>query len=123
MENSLFTATRTPSPPPQWVIKDGGRLLEPDSVIFDIRLRLDGVPREALPHEFGATNRARLARRKTRGQRLPFFHSFKTALKRRLLYDHHVPNLSEKLTETQHVAGAMVLAATHVHLDHHYCLR
>jgi len=39
-----------------------------------------------------------------------------------LVYDHHVPNLSEKLTETQHGAGAMVLAATHVHLDHHYCL-
>lgn len=39
-----------------------------------------------------------------------------------LVYDHHVPNLGEKLTETQHAAGAMVLAATHVHLDHHYCL-
>jgi CopG family transcriptional regulator, nickel-responsive regulator len=39
-----------------------------------------------------------------------------------LVYDHHVPNLSEKLTEAQHSAGAMVLAATHVHLDHHYCL-
>ncbi len=39
-----------------------------------------------------------------------------------LVYDHHIPNLSQKLTETQHVAGAMVLAATHVHLDHHYCL-
>ncbi len=39
-----------------------------------------------------------------------------------LVYDHHVPNLSQKLTETQHVAGTMVLAATHVHLDHHYCL-
>ena len=39
-----------------------------------------------------------------------------------LVYDHHVPNLSEKLTATQHTAGAMVLAATHVHLDHHYCL-
>src|SRR5271167_3947543 len=39
-----------------------------------------------------------------------------------LVYDHHVPNLSEKLTETQHAAGAMVLAATHVHLNHHYCL-
>jgi CopG family nickel-responsive transcriptional regulator len=38
------------------------------------------------------------------------------------VYDHHVPNLSEKLTATQHTAGAMVLAATHVHLDHHYCL-
>jgi CopG family nickel-responsive transcriptional regulator len=39
-----------------------------------------------------------------------------------LVYDHHVPGLSQKLTETQHGAGAMVLAATHVHLDHHYCL-
>jgi CopG family transcriptional regulator, nickel-responsive regulator len=39
-----------------------------------------------------------------------------------LVYDHHVPNLSEKLTAAQHGAGAMVLAATHVHLDHNYCL-
>ncbi|HEX4019753.1 MAG TPA: nickel-responsive transcriptional regulator NikR [Acidobacteriaceae bacterium] len=39
-----------------------------------------------------------------------------------LVYDHHVPNLSQKLTETQHSAGAMILAATHIHLDHHYCL-
>jgi CopG family nickel-responsive transcriptional regulator len=39
-----------------------------------------------------------------------------------LVYDHHVPNLAQKLTEVQHGAGAMVLAATHVHLDHHYCL-
>ena len=39
-----------------------------------------------------------------------------------LVYDHHVPNLSEKLTEAQHSAGASVLAATHIHLDHHYCL-
>lgn len=39
-----------------------------------------------------------------------------------LVYDHHVPNLSQKLIETQHSVGAMILAATHVHLDHHYCL-
>ena len=39
-----------------------------------------------------------------------------------LVYDHHVPHLAEKLTDVQHTAGAMVLAATHVHLDHHYCL-
>lgn len=39
-----------------------------------------------------------------------------------LVYDHHMPNLSEKLTAAQHTAGAMVLAATHVHLDDHYCL-
>jgi CopG family nickel-responsive transcriptional regulator len=39
-----------------------------------------------------------------------------------LVYDHHVPNLSQRLTEVQHTAGAMILAATHVHLDHNYCL-
>jgi CopG family nickel-responsive transcriptional regulator len=39
-----------------------------------------------------------------------------------LVYDHHVPNLSQKLTEMQHHGGTMVLAATHVHLDDHYCL-
>jgi len=39
-----------------------------------------------------------------------------------LVYDHHVPNLAQKLTKVQHAAGTMVLAATHVHLDHHYCL-
>ena len=39
-----------------------------------------------------------------------------------MVYDHHVPNLAQKLTEVQHHAGAMVMAATHVHLDHHYCL-
>jgi CopG family nickel-responsive transcriptional regulator len=38
------------------------------------------------------------------------------------VYDHHVPNLAQKLTEVQHTAGAMILAATHVHLDHNYCL-
>ena len=39
-----------------------------------------------------------------------------------LIYDHHLPNLSQKLTETQHHAHGMVLAATHVHLDELYCL-
>jgi CopG family nickel-responsive transcriptional regulator len=39
-----------------------------------------------------------------------------------LIYDHHLPNLSQKLTEAQHQAHDLVLAATHVHLDEHYCL-
>jgi len=39
-----------------------------------------------------------------------------------LIYDHHRPNLTEKLVEAQHRAGSKVLAATHVHLDHHNCL-
>lgn len=39
-----------------------------------------------------------------------------------VVYDHHRPNLTEKLVEAQHRAGGKVLAATHVHLDHHNCL-
>lgn len=39
-----------------------------------------------------------------------------------LVYDHHRPKLSEQLIEAQHHAEGKVLAATHVHLDHHHCL-
>jgi CopG family nickel-responsive transcriptional regulator len=39
-----------------------------------------------------------------------------------IIYDHHRPNLTEKLVDAQHQAGSKVLAATHVHLDHHNCL-
>jgi CopG family transcriptional regulator, nickel-responsive regulator len=39
-----------------------------------------------------------------------------------IVYDHHRPNLTEKLVSAQHQAGSVVLAATHVHLDHHNCL-
>jgi CopG family transcriptional regulator, nickel-responsive regulator len=38
------------------------------------------------------------------------------------IYDHHRPNLTERLVAAQHEAGGNVLAATHVHLDHHNCL-
>jgi len=39
-----------------------------------------------------------------------------------IVYDHHRPNLTEELVDAQHHAGSSVLAATHVHLDHHNCL-
>jgi len=39
-----------------------------------------------------------------------------------MVYDHHRPKLSERLIEAQHHAEGKVLAATHVHLDHHNCL-
>jgi CopG family transcriptional regulator, nickel-responsive regulator len=39
-----------------------------------------------------------------------------------LIYDHHLPKLSEKLTEIQHHAHGSVIAATHVHLDRDNCL-
>jgi len=39
-----------------------------------------------------------------------------------MVYDHHRPKLTEKLIDAQHHATPQVLAATHVHLDHHHCL-
>ena len=39
-----------------------------------------------------------------------------------MIYDHHRPNLANKLTELQHHSHGNVLAATHVHLDHDNCL-
>ena len=38
-----------------------------------------------------------------------------------IVYDHHKRELSEKLTELQHDHHHLVLAATHIHLDHHRC--
>lgn len=39
-----------------------------------------------------------------------------------IVYDHHVRDLSEKLTDLQHELGDQVRAALHVHLSHDYCL-
>jgi CopG family nickel-responsive transcriptional regulator len=39
-----------------------------------------------------------------------------------MVYDHHVRDLTERLTEFQHSLGEKVNSALHVHLDHDYCL-
>ena len=39
-----------------------------------------------------------------------------------LIYDHHVHELTEKLTAMQHDSQATVISTMHVHLDHHNCL-
>lgn len=39
-----------------------------------------------------------------------------------LLYDHHLPDLSRKLTSRQHDHHDAIVATLHVHLDHHHCL-
>ncbi len=38
-----------------------------------------------------------------------------------LIYDHHVRQLGDRLTDIQHAHHHEVLATTHVHLDHHVC--
>jgi len=39
-----------------------------------------------------------------------------------IIYDHHVPNLSNKLDEIQHGHHNTVISKLHIHLDHHNCL-
>lgn len=39
-----------------------------------------------------------------------------------MIYDHHVSNLSETLTDIQHDFMDVISSTTHVHLDHHNCL-
>jgi CopG family nickel-responsive transcriptional regulator len=39
-----------------------------------------------------------------------------------LVYNHHVRDLSEKLTELQHAHNDKIISALHVHLDAHNCL-
>jgi CopG family nickel-responsive transcriptional regulator len=39
-----------------------------------------------------------------------------------LVYDHHKAGLPSRLIALQHDMHGQVLAATHVHLDHHNCL-
>ncbi|MGZ3421371.1 MAG: nickel-responsive transcriptional regulator NikR [Polyangiales bacterium] len=39
-----------------------------------------------------------------------------------LVYDHHVRELTETLTEMQHDLGERVVSTLHVHLDHDHCL-
>jgi CopG family nickel-responsive transcriptional regulator len=38
------------------------------------------------------------------------------------VYNHHVRDLSERLNQAQHDHHSLVMATTHVHLDHEYCL-
>jgi CopG family transcriptional regulator, nickel-responsive regulator len=39
-----------------------------------------------------------------------------------LVYDHHVRQLTEKLTAIQHDFHTAILSTLHVHLDHDHCL-
>lgn len=39
-----------------------------------------------------------------------------------LVYDHHITDLSEKLTAIQHDCHELILSTMHLHLDHDHCL-
>jgi CopG family nickel-responsive transcriptional regulator len=39
-----------------------------------------------------------------------------------LMYDHHSPLISKKLTSIQHEHGEVIVCSSHVHVDHDACL-
>lgn len=39
-----------------------------------------------------------------------------------LVFDHHKRNIQALLTDIQHDHGEVIIAALHVHLDHHNCM-
>ena len=39
-----------------------------------------------------------------------------------IVYDHHINELTRKLTSTQHDFGGVIICSTHVHLNHETCL-
>ena len=39
-----------------------------------------------------------------------------------IVYDHHVHDLTDRLTHIQHRHHRMILSSLHVHLDHDHCL-
>ena len=39
-----------------------------------------------------------------------------------IVYDHHLPELTRKLTAAQHDSGEVIICSTHVHLNHNTCL-
>lgn len=38
------------------------------------------------------------------------------------VYNHHVRDLAERLTAVQHAHHSLVIATTHLHLDHEHCM-
>ena len=39
-----------------------------------------------------------------------------------ITYDHHIPELTSKLTAAQHDIGDIIICSTHVHINHETCL-
>jgi CopG family nickel-responsive transcriptional regulator len=79
---------------------------------LDALVKLRGVTRSELLRDLA---RAEIARTKV-AQGVPAVASLT------LVYDHHVRDLTEKLTDLQHQLGERVTSSLHVHLDAERCL-
>jgi CopG family nickel-responsive transcriptional regulator len=84
---------------------------------------LDGF--DALAKERGFANRSQALAELVRAQlveRNSQAGSHEIAGTVTLVYDHHKRNIQALLTAIQHDHGDLIIAALHVHLDHHNCM-
>lgn len=81
---------------------------------------------DALAAEQGYASRSEavrdLVRRAVDGRRLEQTGSGLCVANVSYVYDHHQHALAARLTGLQHAHHDLVIATTHVHLDHHNCL-
>lgn len=80
---------------------------------------------DALLEKKGYKNRSEAIRDLFREKLISEAHEDKSSLGMgtiSIVYDHHIPELSSKLTEIQHDLQDIVIASTHVHIDHHNCM-
>lgn len=78
---------------------------------------------EAMMQQQGYTNRSEFIRDMIRDQLVTreWTAPAETLGTVTLVYNHHIRQLSERLIELQHHHYHVILAATHVHLDHNLC--
>ena len=96
-----------------------------DLVRFGVAMDADLLRRfDDLVHAKGYETRSEALRDLVRAELVSdhVAHDRPTIATLTLLYDHHVRELSERLTAMQHDLGAHVISTLHVHLDHHPCL-
>jgi CopG family nickel-responsive transcriptional regulator len=81
---------------------------------------------DALIAKRGYTSRSEamrdLLRREIEGNRIKYEQHGYCVANLSYVYNHHVRDLAERLTEAQHAHHDLVVATTHVHLDHEHCL-
>jgi CopG family nickel-responsive transcriptional regulator len=98
--------------------------------VKDTLVRFGVAMEEALLHDFDALVAARGVTRSEVLRDLVRAELARTSVGRgvpavaalTLVYDHHVRDLTERLTRMQHDLGEQVRSTLHVHLDHDHCL-
>ena len=81
---------------------------------------------DALIAKQGYTSRSEamrdLLRREIEGHRIKYERHAYCVANLSYVYNHHVRDLAERLMDAQHAHHDLVVATTHVHLDHEHCL-